>query len=379
MKSSMGRLFLAGVVGLITLAPVAAQEVVVAPQAGALSGGLLSPLTTPQYAKLSPQGALLGNIARPGADGALRSIPNLEVSLISAGRIVARVATNPDGDFVFASVRPGLYTIIASNPNDLVVFPMTVVASDGENVDPVLLVTATPISPSRRQSMLAAVLGGPMGMPRPPIGGGLVEPRQVLGTYSIRIAPTGELVGRLGVLGTPFSQVDMSQMVVRIMREDSIMGESPVAADGRFAIPSVSPGPASFFAFGPNGFVAMGITLVPGNAVSANTLPATESLVSMQAGAANLNVEIAPIGDVVAGVGIPGDSFSGPTAPPIGPAAGGAFGGPGGSFGGGGAGGGGGIGAQGLFGLGAAALAAAALASEDDDDNFVPAPASPAF
>lgn len=377
MKSSIGRFFLAGVMGMMSLLPVAAQEAVVAPPVGALSGGLLSPLTAPQYTKLSPSGALLGTISRPGSDGSLRSIPNLEVSLIAAGQIVARVATNADGDFAFASVGPGLYTIVASNPKDLVVFPLTVGASDGGEVTPILLVTASPIAPTRRQAMLAAVLGGPMGYPTLP-SAGVVESRNVLGSYEISIAPTGELVGRLGVLGTPMSQVDMSQMIVRVMREDSIMGESSVASDGRFAIAGVSPGPAAFFAFGPNGFVAIGIQLVPRAVISASVVQEPESLVSLRAGSANLNVEISPIQDVIAGVSVPGDSFSGPVGGPLSPPAGGFGGaGAGGGFGGGGAGG--GLGASGLMGLGAAALAAAALASSDDDDNnFVPAAASPA-
>lgn len=375
MKFGLGRVLLTGILGLCALTSLSGQETVVAPLPGDVPGGLLPSLTTPQFARLSNDGRLSGNVNRLGRDGTIRSIPNLEVSLIAGGKILTRVLTTPEGDFTFAQVRPGFYTIVASNPKDLLVYPLTVAENDGTEAEPVMLVAASSISPNRRQSMLAAVLGypGDLGMGT---SASIPDSRRIADTYEVSITADGQLRGRLGVLGTPMSQVDMSSMIVRVMREDSVIGESPVAPDGSFAIPGVSPGPVSFFAFGPRGFVAIGLKLTSALRVGVNLSNKSETLVAAQQPTVNLNIEVAPIPDVLAGVSIPGDSFSLPNnaLPPAGT---GAFGGPGGGFGGGGAGG-GGFGAEGLLGLGAAGLAAAALSSDDNNNNFVPAPASPA-
>jgi uncharacterized membrane protein YgcG len=202
--------------------------------------------------------------------------------------------------------------------------------------------------------------------------------RVVASSFDVSLRPGGLLQGQLAGLNAPVAMFDMSPMVVRAMREGVVMGEARVAPDGKFVVPGMSPGPIAFFAFGPHGFVAIGVNLVGTADISNNQASATETFVSLRAPASSLNVELAPIADVVAGVSIPGDSSSPPVGGPFAMGPNGA-GGPGaGSGSGGGSSGGGGGGGGELLGLGAAGLAAAALSSDNNNGNFVPAPASPA-
>jgi hypothetical protein len=352
-------------VGLLLPISASGQEVIATPAAAKPAVTAVVPvLTLPQWTRVNPAGELRGSIVRPGAAGSLRSIPNLEVSLITQGQIVARVATNADGDFSFAQVVPGYYTVVASNPTDLLVFALAVSESDGSQVEPTLFVAASPITADRRQAMLAAVFG-PMAPPASPAPTGPVVPMNVLGIYDIELQPGGVLSGHAMMMGGG-NTVDMSRMIVRLTRESAVLGEAPLAADGTFSIPNLSPGPASVFAFGPQGFSAFGVNLVAGNRISTLNAGASETFVTAQGGS-SFSFGVASMGDVAAGAGVPGDSFN-PPAPLAGP-----LGAPGGGFGGGGAGGGGSGVGGGIGGLAAAALAAAALAaSNDNNNNFTP-------
>jgi hypothetical protein len=127
MKLRFGPFLLAFFACITVNLPAFSQDLLVAAQGS--EGDKLPVLTANQWTRLTADGSLVGSIARPTAEGALRNIPNFEVSLISGGKIVARVATNADGDFVFSQVAPGVYTIFASDPKNLLVFPLTVGAN----------------------------------------------------------------------------------------------------------------------------------------------------------------------------------------------------------------------------------------------------------
>ncbi len=351
-----------------------------APQGGSRTPLSHGPMNHGQWTRVSPNGQLSGELTRLMSDGSMVAIPNLEVNLVRSGRMVGRVRSNADGDFTFPQVVPGYYTLIASNPKDLVVIPIAVAASDGSTPAPLALVAASPIDPSRRQAMLAAIVGGPVGQvisgpTQVPLD---MPPMMPVDTYHATLSPGGVLTGQLSVMGRPVGSVDLSGMTVRISRSGEYIGEARCAASGDFQIEGLSPGSVGVFAFGNAGFAALGVELEPAISNVSKNQNFAETLVTVQAGGSGLNIGIAPIDDVMAGAGVPNDSFSGPAGPPPGGLPGGGFGGgPGGGFGGGGAGGGGlGGGLGGIGALGALG-AAAAVALSDDNTPVVPDAISP--
>lgn len=354
-----------------------AQEVVPAPVLDSAlaevfpSGEWLSPLTARQWVRVAPNGQLTGELTRITGTGQLGPIPNMDITLVSRGRVVTRVRTDAEGDFVIPQVQPGYYTILASNPKDLVVMPIMVAPSDGNRPTPLNLVVASPIDPARRQAMLAASLGV---RPQPTMMHEFGdEPRAVDSTHQVTLSPSGRLTGRLSTMGSYAGEHDMSGMTVRISRAGEFVGEARCAPSGEFVIDGLTPGAVGVFAFGNRGFAALGVELLAAGEMSAMNNNSGESFVAVQGGASSLNIELAPITDVMAAASVSNDSFNPPVGPLAGPPGGApGFGGAGGGFG--GAGGGGLGGAGGLGGIGAlgALGAAAAVALSDDDKPFVP-------
>ncbi|XZE55512.1 hypothetical protein SH139x_001524 [Planctomycetaceae bacterium SH139] len=238
------------------------------------------------------------------------------------------------------------------------------------------------------------------------------------------LQPDGALVGRLSMIGWRIATVNMEGMMVRLTRDGQTIAEAAVAADGSYAISHVSPGSVNVLVFGPQGFAALGVQLVPaGSQVErARTQAGGKLVAAPRRPCETLKIEVAPLHDVVVPTQLPCDCFTeplvasqlGPCGTPCGglpgdmlgvdgfsgmpgvdgfggvPGGGGFGGGGGGGFGGGGGGGfggggfggggGGGFGGGGLGGLGAIgglAAAAALVAGGDDDPPFVPGPFSP--
>lgn len=375
-----------------------AQEELALPKASTVSvaqdGAWLEKLSAPQYTRLNARGELAGDLGWLANDG-VRMLPNMPVTLVSRGRIVARVLTNADGAFRFSQVNPGIYTIVASDPRELLILPIMVAPADGSEVKPIHLIAAAPIAPDRRSAMLASVAMLPMPVgpmaPAPMVQGAVApssatgnwnpnwpESRTIASTYEVAIGANNEVEGQISVMGYPVGAIDLTGMMVRMMREGELVGEAPVAANGYFRVEQVSPGPVSVVVFGPQGFAALGVKLVSQNGFTKKANANQETFVSLLQGAdTNLRIEIAPPEDVIAGSSIPGDSLSVPppfaNAPGFGPGGFGAGGfGPGGGGGGFGGGGGGGFGG-GMGGIGAlGALGAAAALAGGNDNGFVP-------
>lgn len=331
--------------------------------------------TPMQYAHVNEQGELKGKLARFGDDGVLRMIPNQDVTLTQAGRVLMGARTDAEGDFVFGRVKPGIYTVTASNPQNLLVLTILVgpAVSDAQ---PLSLVAAGPVSPDRRTAMLATLVSG--APPQMPV---MIEPTaypsgSVSGEhYRAVLDRDGSLTGNLSWTLLSRTPISFEGVVLRLTRGNQVVGEARVAGDGSFRIPSQTPGPVSVFAFGPQGFSAVGIQLVaPSATLGAAELSGAETLVNVLQGNANLglNIALGSSQDAIGAAQQPGDSLNLPPAAPLGP--GGGVAGGGGSFGGGG-GGGGGLG--GIGALGAIGAAAAIAASNDDDGPFVPAATSP--
>lgn len=345
------------------------------------SSSPLPALTQNQWARIGERGELVGRVSLFASDGLALAGPGMIVKLVSQGRVIGQTQTDPEGEFGFIGVKPGIFTIIAADPRNIAVYALTAVPADGGPVTELDLIAVSDMDMDRSLAMVAGSsrlvgTGKPMALP-------VYSPvrREVLNTYKVQMTADGGFRGLVSVPGIPSSEVDLSEMRLRVVRGDRTIAEESIAANGEYSVAGIGPGPAGAIFYGPNGFAAMGIEIVGPERQITAVAAATETLVALQGGGApGLNVDLAPVSDVgpAFAPGPGGPEEPGPPGefppPPGGGGPGG--GGPGGGFGGGGGGGGlGGIG--GLAAVGAAVAAAVAL-SDDDDDNFVPPPASPA-
>lgn len=356
-------LALAATIGSPTL--VMAQESVEAP---AERVAAFAEATYTLRPRLTSEGSLVGDIGTLVSSGTVRTIPNLPVSLVSEGKIVARVMTNTEGEFAFPQVAPGAYTLVASNARILHVAP-AVVGPYVEGESSVLhLIAASPLSAERRKAMMVGMGRGPKAaaFQATPV----FEP--MVTTYRALISAEGAVSGRVSASG-----VDMTGLVIRVFREGEPIGEAEVNADGAYSLTGLTPGPVSIVAFGPQGMAAFAVELVASQPVAALLTSDAEALVSfLQDASGSLDFELSSSSDVQAGASVPGDSFSTPDGDALagegtmdGSTAAGS-----GSFstgGGGGGGAGGGIGA-----LGALGAAAAAVAGSNGGGGFVPTPST---
>jgi hypothetical protein len=344
----------------------------------------LPPLTQNQWARIGVNGELVGRVSLFASDGLALAGPGMMVKLVSQGRVIGQTQTDPEGQFGFVGVTPGVFTIVAADPRNIAVYAMTAVPADGGPVTELDLIAVSDMDMDRSLAMVAgasrlAGTGKPLAMPVYS-----AERREVLNTYKVQMTAAGGFRGLVSVPGVPSGQVDLSDMRLRVVRGDRTIAEESVSANGEYSVAGIGPGPAGAIFYGPNGFAAMGIEIVGSEQQITAIQPSTEMLVALQdGGARSLNVDLADVSDVrtALATGPNGPNEIGPpvnpVAPPLGGGAGG--GGPGGGFGGGSGGGGGLGGVGGLALVGAAVAAAVALSDDDDDDNFVPLPASPAL
>lgn len=367
MKRAKWALLLALAAASASPTMVVAQESVEAPAERVAS---FAEATYTLRPRLTAEGALVGDIGTFVSSGTVRTIPNLPVSLISEGKIVARVMTNTEGEFAFPQVAPGAYTLVASNAKILHV-ASAVVGPHVEGESSVLhLIAASPLSADRRKAMMVGILGRSKqaaAFQADPV----FEP--MVTTYRALISPEGTVSGKMSASGA-----DMSGLVIRVFREGEPVGECQVSADGSYSLSGMTPGPVSIVAFGPQGMAAFAIELVASQPVAEFSAESAGVFVSfLQDASGTLDFELSPTSDVQAGASVPGDSFSTPEGDALaggGTMDGGSTAGSG-SLSTGGGGGGGGAGG-GIGALGALGAAAAAVAGSDGGGGFVPTPST---
>lgn len=277
----------------------------------------------PQYLRISRDGKFQGYLTELLASGQRRFVPNFPVNLVSSGKIIARVLTGSDGQFVFSGVEPGPHTIVASDAKVLMVMPVMIGPSNGVESEPVLLMATSRIPRERRTSMTTAMgmscsLGSAEGAhlwtEEDEAIASLVQ------TTRITLSPQGMLRGRLGTLGRPRADVDMRGMVVRIFRDGNIVGEALADELGSFHFSKLGSGRYDIVAFGPRGFAAVGIEAIESTefVFTASTVHAGgffEEAQQDEGGddlkvAAFLELDVASPSDVCAGASVAGDSFT---------------------------------------------------------------------
>ncbi len=349
----------------------------------------LPPLTLRQWVRLGSGGRLLGKVVTLSSDGTMLPCSETRVSIVQNGQVLTSRRADADGEFEFRGVAPGVITIVASESSCFAAYPLTVVDGDqiGETGEPVTIAAISQLPSPRRQALVASLTSARRSPLTSPPSRFVPSARQTLDTFRVAMTPEGGIRGEVLIPGLMQAPVDMSQMMVRAIRDNQVAGEVRVAADGKFAIDKLGPGPVGIIIFGPLGFAATAIELVPPPARSATLGNESEQqlVANLQSTAApGINLEIAPLADVSSVVmnepSEQSDSGSLPLeVPPPTTPAGGMVGGSGGGFGGGGGGAGGG-GLGGIGGLAAiGAVIAAVAASDDDDPPFIPTPVSPAL
>ena len=346
----------------------------------------LPALTLRQWTTLGARGTLRGSLSVLGKESAAVALRGARLQLLRDGAVVSKATSSTEGEFEFTNVVPGVYTLVATDRECFAVLPITAVAQEGDQIAmPLSVIAVQGLSASRRQSMLAAMT--------PPSSEELASDdvpadfvateRSVMGTHRVAMTTDGGFVGNVFMPGQPAGSVDMSSMMVRVLRDGKAIGEARVGRSGNFKVYGLAEGPVGIVVFGAQGFAATGIELVSGNSLG-QFERTDESFVTTQEGAdTGLNVEVAPSGELapLSEETAKDESEIGEGSIPLEiPQAGGSIAGgvPSNGFasGGGGGGGGGFGGVEGLAALGA--IAAAIAASDDNNGQFVPVVVSPA-
>lgn len=340
-------------------------------------------VTPQQVVRLSP-GSILEGTVSVVAGGGLQNVPSgTSVRLIRQGRVIERTETDREGNFALRRVEQGVQTIVASGNEMLAVYAVTVIMDDQATETSLDLVAASQVPLSRSLAMYAGLKQ--MQSVSDQLGARFdLEVRGTMEAYRVQLDPAGGFSGMVSVPGMPWESIDLTGTQLRVYRNGNLIRETNVKASGEYNVPNVGAGPASVFVFGPKGYAAAGIQLVPA-IVQADLRSTNEYFVSRrQDPVQQFNIDIAPLSDIEPAFneleeefqqnGINSASIDIP--PPI-AGSGFAGGAPGSGFGGGGGGGSGGIGA--LAGLGALGAALAAGLGSDSGSDFTPAPASPAI
>jgi hypothetical protein len=362
--------------------------------------GIDFPATQQQVVRLTESGKLVGSVSVFSNRALIAVGPDMPIRLVRSGQIVGITKTDPVGGFQFSGLEPGVYTLLAAGPDLIAVYSITALPMDDVTASPLDIIAVGGIPFQRTVAMAAGSLPAvALGVASPVVNNGSniqIDQTAIVaayraaitdesGTYRVLMTPTGGIEGQVTLPGIAPGSVDLSRTTLRAFREGQMIAETMLGVDGRYSIAAIGPGPIGLVFFGPDGFAAMGMELVAKN-LNAGGPAVDETLVALQGPAAPAgNVVMAPNSDVQPALGDVSDDFPGnepvgtplDVPPPMNAGAGFAGGAPGPGAGGGGGGNGGLGGVAGLAAIGA--VLAAALASDDDDNNFVPRPTSPAL
>lgn len=360
-----------------------------------------SPLVVNQWVRLEGGQPLVGKVVVPSADGEGVLLREATVAIVSEAGEVQRVNTDAQGQFSFANITPGIYSLTARGKDALSIVALHVVDAADEAAKSYPKTVEMPaaaidfatvnmaiiryLPPAKSSKSLVSMETADLSKLAPKV-------------YSDRVFRVSQIEG--GMLGRIYSAgADGASLPVAansnvfITRDGQEVARTVTDKDGRFEIKSLPLGRYSLLTLGPAGLGLVGFELI--SAESAPSLSGSvngESLVSqVDCGCVQeFEIQCAPIpevvtcfeevveapcceGEVVLGEEVIAeevlmDGLGTPVPGGIGgPGYGGGFGGGGGGFGGAG----GGIGgAGGLLGLAAAGgIAAAAIAASDDDDR----------
>ncbi len=231
----------------------------------------------------------------------------VRVSLYQAGKVVAFDDTDTDGRFLIEGVSPGIYTLVAETGDSLAVFSLTILDSfAGMHLPNSVEVRMVSIIGGRKSEIIRGQTGRIQMLQQVPGKDLLVSKRKISSTHEVMIDANGTLKGELS---KPVARVDMSTMVVYIMKDGIEVSRTKVASDGKFTVSGLASGCYGLVAVGDQGVAAtafcatnrglaminddrsrfVGQTTLPavlsvelGDSIGDDTLPAPENVVASE-------------------------------------------------------------------------------------------------
>jgi hypothetical protein len=178
----------------------------------------------------------------------------VRVSLYQAGKVVAVDDTDTEGEFLIEGVLPGIYTLVAETGDSLAVFSLTILDSvAGEHLPNSVEVRMMSTVGGRTSEILRGQTGRIPMLQQVPEKDPLVAKRKNSSTHQVMIDANGTLKGELS---KPVARVDMSSMVVYIMKDGIEVSKTNVASDGKFTVSGLGSGCYGLVAVGDQGVAA---------------------------------------------------------------------------------------------------------------------------
>lgn len=391
----MKRLLAATLAAALLAAPAIAQDLFTQDSLISLDAPMDSTVISAQWVKPDASGTITGQVMIPGS-----SAGDLTGDLFLAPQQgePTRVPVSPSGEFMLTGVAPGVYTLVYQSPTAFGAYALQVVAgSNAANLANKTVVAAAAIAPQMALTTVARYqpttepMSAEISGVRTPSGNGAFAPGgEPMNLAKVAQTAAGGMQGRIIRAGSAANGLmPATDMNVLVMQQGQLVDKTVTDADGNFVFDNLASGSYELVASGASGFAVIGFELVSSPEVLTSTAVAPATL---QPGVASVlvvqaaNPDPSLLGPGPFGPNPSDDPLNQPVplgADPLmngplagGPGSGGISGGGGGGFGGGG----GGMGGGGLGGLAAiGAVLAATLVGDDDNDNFVPAPSSPAI
>ena len=182
------------------------------------------------------------------------SLRKVRVSLYQAGKVVAFDDTDTEGEFLIEGVSPGIYTLVAETGDSLALFSLTILDSfAGEHLPNSVEVRMMSTVGGRTSELIRGQTGRIQMSQQVPEKDPLVAKRKISSTHQVMIDANGTLKGELS---KPVARVDMSSMVVYIMKDGIEVSKTNVASDGKFTVSGLGSGCYGLVAVGDQGVAA---------------------------------------------------------------------------------------------------------------------------
>ena len=182
------------------------------------------------------------------------SLRKVRVSLYQAGKVVAFDDTDTEGEFLMEGVSPGIYTLVAETGESLAVFSLTILDSfAGEHLPKSVEVRMMSTVGGRTSEIIRGQVGRTPVSQQVPEKDPLVANRTISSTHKVMIDANGTLKGELS---KPVARVDMSSMIVYIMKDGIEVSKTNVASDGKFTVSGLGSGCYGLVAVGDQGIAA---------------------------------------------------------------------------------------------------------------------------
>ncbi len=211
-------------------------------------------------------------------------VSRARVFLVQNGRPRSVVKTSGNGQFVFANVPSGYYSLVAQSADCFGAIGVAVMDSNkGKHLPRELNLPVIQPTGERFHEMLASnsvptrsSRTGTFASVRDPLG----VRRAFSSTHRVILNENGVIHGRISQMGAAPQAVGMNGTAVYLLKDGQQIGRGEVAADGSFQFRSVRPGNYGLLAVGMKGIVAVGLRAEESGGLSVNQNPSGIVLVT---------------------------------------------------------------------------------------------------